>query len=146
MYRPKGYNGFCAVSVDLCKAVMAFLFSLVFVSFFLPRCHSEEFNPGFTCITMQGIDSAKFLARKSTKLQETSLLKSWSGKSSPLCQHRFDEAIVPVIHCRQIKHTTIFAPGIAVNVTKQRRRKRRCVHYAITARYIPRIIGGWFGF
>lgn len=110
--------------------------------FFLSRCRSEEFNPGFICITIQGIDSAKFLARKSTKLQETSLLKSWSGKSWPICQHRFDEAIVPVIHCRQIKHTTIFAPGIAVNVTKQRRRKRRCVHYANTTSYVPRIIGG----
>ena len=32
MYRPKGYNSFCAVSVGLCKAVMAFLFSLVFLS------------------------------------------------------------------------------------------------------------------
>ena len=75
--------------------------------FFISRCRSEEFNPGFTCISIQGIDSAKVLARKSTKLQEASLLKSWPWKSWPVCQHRFDEAIVPVIHCRQIKHTTI---------------------------------------
>ena len=41
------------------------------VHFGYVRCNSEEFNPDLTCITIQGIDWAKFLAWKSTKLQET---------------------------------------------------------------------------
>lgn len=111
---------------------MAFLFSVVFVFLFLSGSHSEEFKPGFTCITIHGNDLAKFLARKSTKLQDTSFLKSWSARSWPVCQHRSDEAIVPDPLSSIPTHTTIFALGIAVNVTKRRRCKRPCVYYANT--------------
>ena len=109
------------------QAVMAFLFSVVFVFLFLSGSHSEEFKPGFTCITIRGNDLVKFLAWKSTKLQDISVLKFRSAKSWQACQHKFVEAIVEAIVPDSLSsiltHIIILASGIPVNVKKRSQHK-----------------------
>ena len=91
-----------------------------------------KMNINDNLLTTRGNDLATFLARKSSNLQDTSFLKSWSAKSWPVCQHRSDETIVPDPLSSIPTHTTIFALGMAVNVTKRKRCKRPCVYYANT--------------
>ena len=87
--------------------------------FILFRKPLRGIKPGFAYITtIQGNNLAKLLPWKSTKLQDSSVLKSQSAISWPICQYKSDEAIVPD-PLSSIPMRITLALGIPVKATKR---------------------------